>query len=78
MSPHRGKTLWGFAGRGRPKPTIDMTQCNTRRRTNSAAANASEYAVEHALVVVVLPGAPGVEAVADEAKHHLHHLEQQQ
>lgn len=40
----------------------------------STKAGPSQDSVEHSLVVIVLPGTPRIQAVADQAQHHLHKL----
>ena len=38
-------------------------------------ASCSKNAIEHSLVIVVLSGAPCIQAVADQTEHHFHTLQ---
>ena len=61
-----GLGLGGGAGRAPPP---------AQRHAAPAQLSCSQDAVEHSLVVVILPRAPGIQAVTDQAQHNLHQLQ---
>lgn len=65
---------WPTADRGQqflPVQHIDTAACSYHIRICPAAAGL-QYAIQHPLVVIILPGAPSVQAAADQPQHVLH------